>query len=148
MATASEFWGQSSENRIFSEEKLKGRVSSLQRQRTDDMPKTAISFNVPLKLWEAFKAQADGLFLSRAVPRLHGRQRTQAPSYRVGRSQALTTCQTAHWRRYEADGACVHEQQTFTPRSRIRSNGGWRTLQRESLEQRAYEGMELKWRQT
>lgn len=30
------------------------------------MPKTAISFNVPPVLWEAFKAQADGLFLSRA----------------------------------------------------------------------------------
>jgi hypothetical protein len=30
------------------------------------MPKTAISFNVPPKLWAAFKAQTDGLFLSRA----------------------------------------------------------------------------------
>jgi len=30
------------------------------------MPKTAISFNVPPRLWEAFKGQADGLFLSRA----------------------------------------------------------------------------------
>jgi hypothetical protein len=30
------------------------------------MPKSAISFNVPPKLWEAFKVQTDGLFLSRA----------------------------------------------------------------------------------
>jgi len=30
------------------------------------MPKTAISFNVPPKLWEAFKKQTDELFLSRA----------------------------------------------------------------------------------
>lgn len=30
------------------------------------MPKTAISFNVPPKLWEAFKSQTDELFLSRA----------------------------------------------------------------------------------
>jgi hypothetical protein len=30
------------------------------------MPKTAISFSVPPKLWDAFKTQADGLFLSRA----------------------------------------------------------------------------------
>lgn len=30
------------------------------------MPRTAISFNVPPKLWEAFKTQTDGLFLSRA----------------------------------------------------------------------------------
>ncbi len=30
------------------------------------MPKTAISFKVPPKLWAAFKAQTDGLFLSRA----------------------------------------------------------------------------------
>lgn len=30
------------------------------------MSKTAISFNVPPKLWESFKAQTDGLFLSRA----------------------------------------------------------------------------------
>jgi hypothetical protein len=34
--------------------------------RTDEMPKTAISFNVPPKLWEAFKKQTDELFLSRA----------------------------------------------------------------------------------
>lgn len=30
------------------------------------MPKTAISFNVPPELWDAFKAQTDGLFLARA----------------------------------------------------------------------------------
>lgn len=30
------------------------------------MPKTSISFNVPPRLWEDFKAQTDGLFLSRA----------------------------------------------------------------------------------
>lgn len=30
------------------------------------MPKTAISFKVPTQLWEAFKAQTDSLFLSRA----------------------------------------------------------------------------------
>ncbi|BEP60037.1 hypothetical protein GmRootV213_05910 [Variovorax sp. V213] len=30
------------------------------------MPRTAISFNIPPKLWEAFKTQTDGLFLSRA----------------------------------------------------------------------------------
>lgn len=30
------------------------------------MPRTAISFNVPPKLWEAFKTQTDSLFLSRA----------------------------------------------------------------------------------
>ena len=30
------------------------------------MPKSAISFNVPPKLWEAFKEQTDALFLSRA----------------------------------------------------------------------------------
>jgi hypothetical protein len=34
--------------------------------RTDEMPKTAISFNVPPKLWEAFKKQADELFLNKA----------------------------------------------------------------------------------
>lgn len=34
--------------------------------RTDEMPKTAISFNVPPKLWGAFKKQTDELFLSRA----------------------------------------------------------------------------------
>jgi hypothetical protein len=30
------------------------------------MPKTPISFNVPPKLWEAFRAQTDNLFLARA----------------------------------------------------------------------------------
>jgi hypothetical protein len=34
--------------------------------RTDAMPKTTISFNVPPKLWSAFKTQTDSLFLSRA----------------------------------------------------------------------------------
>lgn len=61
---------------VFSVNPLK--IASSQRESSDEksphrhecginqMPKTAISFNVPPKLWEAFKKQTDELFLSRA----------------------------------------------------------------------------------
>src|SRR5690349_15284698 len=44
-----------------------GTVTRQNAERTDAMPRTTISFNVPPKLWQAFKKQTDDLFLSRAA---------------------------------------------------------------------------------
>lgn len=45
------------------------------------MPKSAISFKVPSKLWNAFKKQTDGLFLSRA-PFLNYMVKNELPNLR------------------------------------------------------------------
>lgn len=54
-----EFRGETSEERGLLEENLCIKVAAINSQLNPQMPKTAISFNVPPKLWDAFKAQAD-----------------------------------------------------------------------------------------